>query len=173
MSRKCYQIVLLSNYFLGPFLSHCRWDSVAAVRLEKETSLSAFFIVFATIMACLFMIQFTVVFPNLRFDRGFLQMTKHACLQPPTEILLMTAIFRVPCWHSYSWSKNWTTCQNLGIHTIKWTRPSPSIFAYCKQSKKWAVGKSGNEVMYLSKPHIGVVYKENWSNQQTDQIATK
>ena len=31
------------------------------------------------------------------------------------------------------------------IHMIKWTRPYPSAFAYCKRSKNWMVGRPGNE----------------------------
>ena len=35
--------------------------------------------------------------------------------------------------------------QNI-IHVIKWTRPSPSIFAYCMQAiKTWTVGRPRNE----------------------------
>ena len=60
--------------------------SVAAVTLAWEWSLlSAFFIVFAAIMASVFTIyceQFTVVFPYLCFDVAFFLATKCACLQP-------------------------------------------------------------------------------------------
>ena len=34
------------------------------------------------------------------------------------------------------------------IHVINDTRPSPSVFAYCKS---WTVGRSGNEATY---PHV-------------------
>ena len=34
--------------------------------------------------------------------------------------------------------------QNI-IHVIKWTRPSSSIFTYCKAIKTWTVGRPGNE----------------------------
>ena len=30
-------------------------------------------------------------------------------------------------------------------HVIKWTRPSPSVFAYYNRSKNWTVGRPGNE----------------------------
>ena len=53
--------------------------------------------------------QFTVVFPNLHFDGDFLQRTKRACLQSPTEILWMTAVLQDPCKPSSSLSKNWLT----------------------------------------------------------------
>ena len=52
--RKRYRIVLLSNYLLGHFeelLSLDPKDLVAAVALENEAVLSAFFIVFAAIKA--------------------------------------------------------------------------------------------------------------------------
>ena len=50
-------------------------DSVAAVTLQNEALLYAFFIVFAAVMA-------RVVSRNLRFDGDFLQATKCAFLQP-------------------------------------------------------------------------------------------
>ena len=38
------------------------------------------------------------------------------------------------------------------IHVIKYTRPSPSVFAYCKN---WTVGKQGNKATNLCLQAVG------------------
>ena len=41
-----------------------------------------------------------------------------------------------PMWSRYNLSPSWSTKVDTDvIHVIKWTRPSPSVFVYCKQSK--------------------------------------
>ena len=33
-------------------------------------------------------------------------------------------------------------------HVVKFTRPSPSVFAYCKPIKNWSRGRPGNEAVF-------------------------
>ena len=40
----------------------------------------------------------------------------------------------------------WLKCETLeGDHVVRFTRPSPSVFAYCKVIKNWSRGRPGNE----------------------------
>ena len=70
-------------------------DSVAAVTLENETLLYAFFIAFTAVMARVFTRDLfaRVVSQNLRYDGDSLQATKCAFLQPQTG---MTTVIRGP-----------------------------------------------------------------------------
>ena len=115
-------------------------SSVGAVQLENEGLLPEFFIVFAIMI---YYEQFTVVFPNLYCDGDFLQATKRACPQSPTEILWMTAVFstsllaqlvatmkqelnNLPKLMSKYWFGGWWTCRTYSYSPVLHATPQSS-----------------------------------------------